>query len=138
MNEIDRDSGKLQPVSPETLKIFDGAAAAVEEEVSRLCLASSPPEHEMGREASIMIKNGLGFVTKMLRAMMAYSAGNIIKDELDWGKTRLPVYGVSMNMVLNNFERYQTALEKKLPEAAYDEIRPYLTNMIQRQRTLVQ
>jgi len=137
MNEIDDYSGKLEPVSPETLTIFDASVAAVEEEVSRLCLACSPPEHEMGREASLMIKNGLGFVTKMLRTMMAYSAGNIIKDELDWGKTRLPVYGVSMNMVLNNFERYQTALKKKLPEAAYQEILPYLSNMIQRQRMLV-
>ena len=137
MKENNVDSNILKPVSPETLTTFDASVAAVEEDVARQCLSSDTPERAVGPEAGAMIKSGLGFVSKMLRAMMAYGAGNIINDELEWGKTRLPVYGVSMKMVLNNFERYAKALEKTLPATAYEEVRPYLASMIQKQYTMV-
>ncbi len=122
------------PVTPETLAAFDGACAEVEEEVRRICLEEDAPWRDMGPNAEIMIKTGLGFVSKMLRASLSFSAGEILSDQMEWGKTRLPEYGVSAGMILKNFERYAVALSKRLPKEAYAEIRPYLEFMLAGQR----
>ena len=137
MTEHDAVSNKLNPVSPETLKIVDAVTASIEEDVLRGCLSADNPERQMGPEAKALIKNGLGFVSKMLHAMMAFGAGNIVEDQLEWARIHLPVYGISMTMVLNNLERYAVALEKKLPPIVYGEIQPYLESLIHRQRTIL-
>lgn len=69
----------------------------------------------------------------MLRSTMTYGIEKIVEDELTWCKTCLPGYGVSMTMILNNFERYDVAFKNKLPLVAYEEIQPYLASMINRQ-----
>lgn len=122
------------PVAPETLAAFDSVCAGVEEAVLRLCLAEDDPGKTMGPGAEQMIQTGLGFVSRMLRASLTFSAGEILADQMEWGKTRLPEYGVSASMVLRNFERYARALGEKLPEEAHAEIRPYLESMISGQR----
>lgn len=122
------------PVAPETLAAFDRVCAEVEGEVLRLCLAEDDPWKTMGPNAENMIKTGLGFVSKMLRASLSFSAGEILADQMQWGKTRLPEYGVSAGMVLGNFERYAKALSEKLPQGAFVEIQPYLEHMLSGQR----
>jgi hypothetical protein len=125
------------PVSPETLAAFDAARAEVENDVLVRCLAEDAPEQTMGPYAEAMIKSGLGFVSRMLRAAMSFSAGEILADEMEWGKTRLPEYGVSISMVLRNFERYSRILSEKLPAEAFGEIRPYVESMIAGQRGIM-
>jgi len=124
----------LSPVSSETLAKFDEVQALVENDVTQSCLASDDPKSSMGDEAESMIKNGLGFVSRMLRTSMSFAAGDILEDELDWGKTRLPVYGVSGEMVMRNFERYEHALKERLPTEAFAEVEPYLRGMMAMQR----
>jgi len=119
MPGIDSNADWLKPVSPDTLKALDAARMPVEEEVLRRCLAEDTPEITMGSETEAKIKTGLGFVSKMFRAIVTFGADKIIDDELQWARRRLPVSGVSMKMVLRNFERYTQALEKKLPSTAY-------------------
>jgi len=126
----------LQAASPETLAAFDTARPAVEDDVARRCLAEDDPTAAMGPDAETKIRAGLGFVSKMLRATLAFGAEGILNDEMDWGKTRLPEYGVSAVMVLRNFERYTTALEQRLPAAALNEVRPYLDHMVAMQRAI--
>ena len=82
-------------VSPETLAAFDAVRAKVEEEVLIRCLTEDAPQQTMGPNAEAMIKSGLGFVSRMLRAAMSFSAGEILADEMEWGKTHLPECGVS-------------------------------------------
>jgi len=64
---------------------------------------------------------------------MTYDTEKIVEDQIAWGKTTLPGYGVSMTMILNNFKRYNVALKNKLPGGAYKEVQPYLESMINRQ-----
>ncbi len=125
-------------VSPETLAAFDKVRAEVENDVLLRCLAEDAPEQTMGPDAEAMIKSGLGFVSRMLRAAMSFSAGEILADEMEWGKTRLPEYGVSISMVLKNFQRYTESLSERLPAAAFGEIRPYVESMIVGQRGIVE
>lgn len=126
----------FKPVSAETLAAFDAACAKVEEAVLMQCLAEDAPQRTMGPNAEVMIKTGLGFVSKMLRAAMGFSAGEILTDELEWGKTRLPAYGVSTVMVMKNFARYTKALSEVLTKEAFEEIRPYVDNMLSGQRAI--
>ena len=116
----------LAPVSPATLEAFDRVARAAEESATAACLAHDDPGATMGAEAERMLLTGMGFVTRMLRASMTFAAGGILADELGWAQTRLPVYGVSHRMILDNFRRYDTALQGQLTAAEYAEIRPYL------------
>ena len=125
----------LKPVSSDSLAIFDAQLASVEDEVLRQCLSEDNPQRAMGPEAESMVRNGLGFMSKMLRSTMAYGADKIIADELAWSKTALPGRGVSMPMLLRNFERYDVALKNRLPSAAYEEVRPYLASMIKPPRS---
>ena len=125
-------------VSPETLAAFDKVRAEVENDVLLRCLAEDAPEQTMGPDAEAMIKSGLGFVSRMLRAAMSFSAGEILADEMEWGKTRLPESGVSISMVLKNFQRYTESLSERLPAAAFGEIRPYVESMIVGQRGIVE
>jgi hypothetical protein len=130
-------SNGLKPVSPETLKTFDALLASIEEDVLKKCLSSDNPEKTMGPEAKTIIKGGLGFISKLVRTTMIYDTGKIIADQLAWCQTCLPGYGVSMTMILNNFERYDRTLKDKLAAAAYEEIRPCLAKIIQQQRALM-
>lgn len=127
----------FEPVSPETLAAFEAARTEVENDVLVHCLAEDAPEQTMGPYAEAMIKSGLGFVSRMLRAAMTFSAGEILADEMEWGKTRLPEYGVSISMVQKNFERYTKILAEKLSPEAFGEIRPYVESMIAGQRSIV-
>ena len=126
----------FKPVSVEALAAFDAVRAAVEEAVLTQCLAEDAPESAMGPNAEAMIKTGLGFVSRMLRAAMSFSAGEILADEMEWGKTRLPAYGVSTQMVMKNFERYTKALSETLAEETFAEMRPYIENMLAGQRAI--
>jgi len=126
----------LKAVSEETVACFDGVCAEVEAEVVRICIAEDAPYSTMGPEAEAMIRNGLGFVTRMLRSAMIFAASGILENELEWGKTRLPVYGVSAKMVMTNFERYSNALEKRLPSQSFAEIKPYLDGMMNMQQRI--
>lgn len=127
----------FKSVSSETLAAFDAVRIRVEEEVLTQCLAEDAPQQTMGPNAEAMIKSGIDFVSKMLRAAMSFSAGEILTDEMEWGKTRLPQYGVSAAMVMRNFERYAKALSESLPKEAFEEIRPYVENMLAGQRGIV-
>lgn len=126
----------LPPVSALALAHFENVRPEIEEEVALLCLAQDTPQKTMGEDAATMIRTGLGFVSKMLRAAMRFEAAQILHDELSWGKTRLPVYGVSTKMILANFERYTLALERRLPPETFAEIKPYLDELLRRQRVL--
>lgn len=121
-------------VSPESLAAFDKIRSEVEEEVVVLCMAEDEPQQYMGPNAESMIRVGLGFVSKMLRTTMNFAADEIMTDEVEWGKTRLPEYGVPAPMILRNFERYTKVLLEGLPQPAVDEIRPYVESMIAKQR----
>ena len=138
MTENDGTANVLKPVSSGTLTMFDEVCASVEQDVVRQCLSMDNPERTMGANAETMIKGGLGFVSKMLRATMAYGAEQIIQDQLVWAKTALPGRGVSMQMILNNYERYAGALEQIMIPSAYEELRPYLIGIIRRQRAIVE
>lgn len=137
MEENNVNQTVIKPVSQETLSIFDNVVSSVEDDVVNQCLADGILQRIMGAEACNIIKNGLGFVSKMLRAMMAFGAENIIDDQLKWAETRLPVNGISTKMVLDNFERYTKALEIKLPAEAFKEVQPYLAGMIRKQKIIV-
>lgn len=121
-------------VSAETLAAFDGAQSAVEDDVVSMCLAEDEPSARLGDDAEAQIRNGLGFVSRMLRSAMAFGAHGILEDEVEWGKVRLPVYGVSPQMVMKNFERYRAALKRRLPESAYAEIVPFMDGLMHLQR----
>ncbi len=127
----------LNPVSDEVLAQFDKICTAVEEEVVQQCLAEDDVR-TMGQEAERMMRSGMDFFTRMLRTAMLFGDGNILEDELQWGRTRLPVYGVPARMVLANFMRYATALEHRLQPKALAQIRPYLQMIIRRQQEIVQ
>ena len=126
----------LTPVSPSTIEAFDAVVDSVEDVVVGHCISEGHPERTMGPEAAAMIKKGLGFTSKLLRTIIAYGTEKIVEDQLAWGKTTLPGFGVSMTMVLDNFQRYNEALKEKLTPAVYDEIRPYLVYLIQRQQMI--
>lgn len=128
---VNTSDTEAKPVSAETLKAFDAAIAAVTEDVQRQCRACDDPERAM-------IKGGLGFTSKMLRAILQYGANQIIEDQLAWCATCLPIHGVSMTMVLNIVECYDLALKNFLPPSAYTEVRPYITGIIRQQRTIVE
>ena len=126
------------PVSEETLAEFDRVRPQVEEAVLKHCLAADRPEETMGPAAEAKIKNGLGFVSKMLRTTMSLAVVEILQDQMEWGKDRLPQYGVSADMVIKNFGRYREALEKEISPAAFSEMQPYIDAMIAMQRTFAQ
>ena len=130
------DSGQWNRVSPRALAEFEAICPAVEEEVLRLCMASDDPQAIMGKDAEGMVRRGLGFVSGMLRSAFAFDADGVVDDELEWGRIRLPVYGVSPRMVLANLERYSSALEERLPKATFAELRPHLERMVSRQRRI--
>gem|GEM_PF-1091151 len=123
----------MQPVSEAALTAFDKAHSQVEVDVVERCMAEDYSASTMGPEAEKKIRAGLGFVSKMLRATMVYGAQGILNDQMDWGKTRLPEYGVSMDMVLGNFKRYTDALRQRLPDEVFAEIAPYLDYMVKMQ-----
>lgn len=134
MADDPKTDGGLEPVGPEVLAQFDAVSAQVEARVTERCLAEDDPAASMGPEAEKMIATGLGFVTRMLRTTMQFGAAGIMQDEVDWGKTRLPVFGVSGQMVAKNFERYVQALEDLLAPEAFAQIRVTLDFMIQAQQ----
>jgi hypothetical protein len=136
LSKSDPAFSSLKPVSSETLDVFDGLSESIENEVLKQCLSTDRPEIFMGPAAATMIKSGLDFVSKMLHAMMSFGSDKIMQDELNWGKARLPVSGVSAKMVLNNFERYSASFEKLMPSDAYAEMLPYLNQLICRQRII--
>jgi hypothetical protein len=125
------------PVSRESLAAFDRVSAQVEDQVVASCLADGAAPPEMGPRAEAMIKSGLGFVTRMLRATMQFAAEGILRDEIEWSSCRLPVYGVPSAMVLDNLERYAQSLERALSGTAFAEIEPYLELLIKMQRQVV-
>jgi hypothetical protein len=113
MNE-QHQVGPVPAVSGGMLDRFDALCPDVEAEVVRLCMENDSPRATMGEDAEKMLQSGMRFVSKMLRATMRWGAGEMIADEVDWGRTRLPVYGVSAQMVFRNFQRYEQALMKRL------------------------
>jgi hypothetical protein len=130
-------SEPLPPVSPSGLLAFDRVAPDVEKAVVRQCLSEDSPEEQMGVDAPRLVAAGMGFVTKMVRAAMAYGAEAIMRDALDWGRLRLPVCGVDGRMMLRIFERYADLLAGLLPEENRPEIMPYLRFLVEtQQRTL--
>ncbi len=129
-----KSASGLEPIDPQVLARFEAVAGEVEARVTARCLAEDDPAASMGPEAEQMIATGLGFVTRMLKATMQFGAEGIMRDEIDWGKTRLPVFGVSGQMVAKNFDRYVRALEDLLAPADFAQIRVYLDFMIQAQR----
>ncbi len=121
---------ELARVSEDTLKSFDEVCAKAEAAVVAECLAADSPEEKMGPEAEGMLRNGMQFVTKMLRASMQFGAGGILADQVQWGKTRLPEYGAGVEMVRRNLERYAEALRTHMPAEMFEELEPYLTQLI--------
>jgi hypothetical protein len=126
----------LKPLSEQTLQEIDRVSARVETEVLERCLSEDAPTESMGEQAETMIRNGLGFVTRMLRATMQFAAEPILDDEVAWGKTRLPIYGVSASMVLRNFERYADALRRHLAASTFAEVEPYVHKLLDKQRAV--
>lgn len=114
-----------KPVSEATLAAFDAVCAAAEEEAARRCLEEDAPEQSMGPNAAAMIRGGMGFVSRMLRAAMGFASGEILDDQRSWAEVRLPEYGVSHDMIRRNMDRYLRALEERLPPAVFAEIVPY-------------
>ncbi len=130
MSENESPFKDSKAVSEASLACFDVVCAEVEVEVAKICMAEDDPQSTMGADAEPMIRNGLGFVTRMLRSAMVFAAGGILENEMEWAKTRLPVYGVSAKMVMDNLKRYSHALERKIPDQAFMEIKPYLNGMM--------
>ena len=129
---------QFHEISAEAMAAFDQVSSQVEEAVTGQCLAKDHPHDTMGPEAESLIRAGLGMVTKMLRAAMSFSSEGILRDELNWGKTRLPESGVSVQMVQRNFDRYSDALEEALTPDEYGELRSYLDFMKAMQRQIVE
>ena len=137
---ITQNSARSQvhcPVSQDTLTKFNSQLLSVEQEVLEQCLSLDNPQGTMGPGAEAMIRNGLGFISKMFQSSMMYGSEKIVEDELAWCKTFLPENGVSMIMILNTLERYFEALKSRLPLVTFEEVRPYLTAVIDRQRIIV-
>jgi hypothetical protein len=120
----------LPAVSAATLAAFEAACGAAESEVVALCLAEDAPAASMGPDAPTALATGMHFVSGMLRTSMRYAAGEILADQMAWGQTRLPVSGVSNDMVGRNLERYRSSLARHLSAAAFAEVRPYLDAML--------
>lgn len=127
----------LKPISAATLALFDSVCKEVEDDVLLHCMAEDSPLEYMGEQAESLIRTGLGFVTRMLRAAMQFAAEGILNDELDWGKTRLPVQGVSASMVFKNFDRYTRALKSHVSPEVFGEIEPYLRLLLEKQQQIV-
>jgi hypothetical protein len=128
---------ELRPVSDEILTLFDLVCGDAEAEVKALCSSHDGQIAALGRDAETMIESGLGYVSNILRAAMRYSEGEILKDELERGRERLPGYIVSPEIVHRNFERYKTALENRMPARDFAAIRPYLDMMMTVQQSIV-
>ncbi len=137
MNEQHR-VGPVPAVSDEILERFDALCPDVEAEVVRLCMESDAPGQAMGPDAEKMLQNGMRFVSKMLRATMRWGAGEMIADEVEWGRTRLPVYGVSAQMVFRNFQRYEQALMRRLTREEAAAIGPCFAELLKKQQTVVE
>jgi hypothetical protein len=130
--------GAVPAVTSSILERFDALCPEVEAEVVRLCMESDSPQATMGPEAQKMLQSGMQFVSKMLRATMRWGAGEMIADEVEWGRTRLPVYGVSAQMVFRNFQRYEQALMRRLTEEEAAAIGPCFAELLKKQQTVVE
>jgi hypothetical protein len=124
---------ELPPVSDKILASFDAVVESAETEVAELCSREDVLDANTGLDGG-SVKAGMKFVSGMLRASMRYSEGEILNDELEWGRRRLPFYNVTADMVLRNLERYQRALASRLSDEAFEVIRQYLDAMVLRQR----
>jgi hypothetical protein len=122
----------LQAISEETLARFDEIHPAVEDEVTDACVREDAPQRSMGLDAKRQVKAGMGFVSGMLSAAMAFGSKEILAGQMAWGREALPVRGVSMDMVRRNLERYRDALRRRLAASAFAEVQPYLDATIAR------
>ena len=130
------DVSTLSQVSERSLAEFDLIAAAAEADVVAGSLGAEQMESLTGGDPATMLKNGMGFVTGMLRSTMRFGVAAIISDELEWGRVRLPVHGISGGMVFRNFVRYGEALKQRLSPESFAEIEPYLKLMLGLQQRL--
>jgi len=117
-------------VSRECLKAFEEASAEAERVAVAQCLEADRPEDTMGPEAEAMLRSGMQFVTRMLRASLQFAAEGVLTDQVQWGRERLPHYGAHVEMVQRNLRRYADALQSIMPGTTYKELAPYVDTLI--------
>ena len=129
---------EIPAVSAETLAAFRGKQEAVIRQVAERALAREQEVAHHGDQAERLVTSGLKFTSRMLDAAMAVGEVSLLEDQLTWAMERLPHDGVVPAHILNRLRIYREVVGETLPERHANEIEPYLTWMIARQKELLE
>jgi hypothetical protein len=87
---------------------------------------------ELGSAAEEKIRSGLGFTIEILISVMSLGDKNLLEDQLNWAKDRLPHDGVQPDHIMENMKILAGVINDLMTEKDAESIVPYMEWMIKR------
>ena len=134
MNEM---SSTPPPVSAETLAAFRQQAEAITRSTVQKALAFPEQVAHHGEKAAELLFTGLQFTTKGLESAMAFHTMQLIADQMDWARQRLPHDGVTGQHILHHLTLYRDSVTEILSPEQAVEVNKYVDWMITYQQNLI-
>jgi hypothetical protein len=107
----------------------------IDRAVSNIMLHSRSMD-ELGDTAEEKIRSGLDFTIEVLISVMSLADVNLLEDQLNWAKDRLPHDGIQPDHIMENMKILSGVINELMTETDADSIVPYLEWMIKRMERL--
>lgn len=126
----------LLKVTTEEISEFNRLQNTIIENAVEKILKVHKPDHLDGNIKETM-QSGMRFTVETLASIMSVSIPEMIDQQLLWGKDYLPTVGISIDMVLRNFEIIAEATGELMPKKDYPGIYAWLEMVIAKQREMI-
>jgi len=86
----------------------------------------------LGNTAEEKIRSGLDFTIEVLISVMSLGDVNLLEDQLNWAKDRLPHDGIEPEHIMENMKILAGVINELMTKTDADSIAPYMQWMIKR------
>lgn len=116
----------------EALADFRANASRITEAAVRNATIVRDTLSEPGRDAVGVVGSGMAMTHSVLAGILAAPSVQLIEDQLNWAKTRLPHDGVGVGTMIAGLRAMRVAVEECLTATSARQISPFVSWMIER------
>jgi hypothetical protein len=130
-------SQPISAVSPDELQALKKSRKSIIEGTVARMLADPDFLKIFGDQSEEKALSGITFTAETFETIMGIGAPDMVGQQLSWGKDYLPSVGISVEMVLRNFELFSEVMQEKLPSTQYPGLANWMHFIISKQREII-
>jgi len=117
-------------VSQEAMNAYNKAKKQIESAVVERAMKDKKDIVQHGDKAEDILRSGISFTSEIMASAMTVGEPGLLKDQIEWSKSRLVHDGVDQEQIKKRFQYFIQEIERQLPQDYSTQIVPFFDWMI--------